>query len=144
MNCFVYICYRLTLYMINVAKMLCQRSVKTPDQMLFLMWIRKIYIIHQSEMPIYNLQFVKIMMHWDKSLFSVRPGQEATYQLCTSVNSNCQIVPAARLTRWLSCYLRGRQAATSFRGTKSSTRIVRTGVPQGSQVVTFPIQLLNS
>ena len=35
--------------------------------------------------------------------------------------------------RWLSCYLRGRQAAaTSFRGTKSSTRIVRTGVPQGS------------
>ena len=34
------------------------------------------------------------------------------------------------ITRWLSCYLRGRQAATSFRGTKSSTRIVRTGVPQ--------------
>ena len=25
------------------------------------------------------------------------------------------------ITRWLSCYLRGRQAATSFRGTKSST-----------------------
>ena len=36
------------------------------------------------------------------------------------------------ITRWLSCYLRGRQAVTSFRGTKSSTRIVRTGVPQGS------------
>ena len=32
------------------------------------------------------------------------------------------------ITRWLSCYLRGRQAATSFRGTKSSTRIVHTGV----------------
>ena len=28
------------------------------------------------------------------------------------------------ITRWLACYLRGRQAATSFRGTKSSTRIV--------------------
>ena len=28
------------------------------------------------------------------------------------------------VTRCLSCYLRGRQAATSFRGTKSSTRIV--------------------
>ena len=28
------------------------------------------------------------------------------------------------ITRWLSCYLRGRQAATSFRGIK--TRIVRT------------------
>ena len=37
------------------------------------------------------------------------------------------------ITRWLSC-LRGRQAATSFRGTKSSTRIVRTGVPQGSKL----------
>ena len=30
------------------------------------------------------------------------------------------------ITRWLSCYLRGRQAATSFRGTKSSTRICST------------------
>ena len=30
------------------------------------------------------------------------------------------------ITRWLSCYLRGRQAATSFTGTKSSMRIVRT------------------
>ena len=38
------------------------------------------------------------------------------------------------ITRWLSCYLRGRQAATSFRGTKSSTRLVRTGVPQGSKL----------
>ena len=33
------------------------------------------------------------------------------------------------ITRWLPCYLRGRQAATSFKGTMSSTRIVRTGVP---------------
>ena len=38
------------------------------------------------------------------------------------------------ITRWLSCYLRGTQAATSFRGTKSSTRIVRTSVPQGSKL----------
>ena len=38
------------------------------------------------------------------------------------------------ITRWLSCYMRGRQAATSFRGTKSSTRIVRTGVPQESKL----------
>ena len=38
------------------------------------------------------------------------------------------------ITRWLSCYPKGRQAATSFRGTKSSTRIVRTGVPQGSKL----------
>ena len=38
------------------------------------------------------------------------------------------------ITRWLSCYMRGRQAATSVRGTKSSTRIVRTGVPQGSKL----------
>ena len=38
------------------------------------------------------------------------------------------------LTRWLSCYLRGRQAATSFKDTKPSTRIVRTGIPQGSKL----------
>ena len=37
------------------------------------------------------------------------------------------------ITRWLSCYLRWRQTATSFRGIKS-TRIVRTGVPQGSKL----------
>ena len=50
------------------------------------------------------------------------------------------LVPA--IARWLSCYLRGRQAATSFRGTKSSTGIVRTGivrtgVPQGSKLSPF-------
>ena len=38
------------------------------------------------------------------------------------------------ITRWLSCYRRRKQAATSFRGTKSSKRIVRTGVPQGSKL----------
>ena len=38
------------------------------------------------------------------------------------------------ITRWLSCYLRGGQAATSFTGIKSSTRIVRTDVPQGSKL----------
>ena len=38
------------------------------------------------------------------------------------------------ITRWLSCYLTGRQAATCFRGTKSSTRIVRTVIPQGSKL----------
>ena len=38
------------------------------------------------------------------------------------------------ISRWLSCYLRERHAETSFRGTKSSTRIVRTGVPQGSKL----------
>ena len=45
------------------------------------------------------------------------------------------MVPAARhYSMAVSCYLRRRQAATSFRGTKSSTRIVRTGVPQGSKL----------
>ena len=37
-------------------------------------------------------------------------------------------------TRWLSCYLRGRQARTSCRGVKSSARIVLAGVPQGSKL----------
>ena len=38
------------------------------------------------------------------------------------------------ITRWMFCYLRGSQTATSFRGTKSSMKIVRTGVPQGSKL----------
>ena len=38
------------------------------------------------------------------------------------------------ITRCLSCYLRGSQAATSFRGTKSSTIIVHSGIPQGSKL----------
>ena len=38
------------------------------------------------------------------------------------------------ITRWLSCYLRGRQVATSLRATKSSMRIVHTRVPQGLKV----------
>ena len=36
--------------------------------------------------------------------------------------------------RWLSCYLRGRQAQTCFRGVKSSSRKVNTGIPQGSKL----------
>ena len=36
--------------------------------------------------------------------------------------------------RWLSCYLRGRQAKTCFRGVKSTSRKVNTGVPQGSKL----------
>ena len=35
--------------------------------------------------------------------------------------------------RWLSCYLRGRQAKTCFRVVKSTSRKVNTGVPQGSK-----------
>ena len=36
--------------------------------------------------------------------------------------------------RWLSCYLRGRQTKTCFRGIKSTSRKVNTGVPQGSKL----------
>ena len=36
--------------------------------------------------------------------------------------------------RCLSCYLRGRQATTCFRGVKSTSRKVNTGVPQGSKL----------
>ena len=38
------------------------------------------------------------------------------------------------LTRWLSCYLRGRQVRTIFRGHTSTTRMIHTGVPQGSVI----------
>ena len=43
-------------------------------------------------------------------------------------------LPPPSLDGCPATYLRGRQAATSFRGTKSSTRNVRTGVPQGSKL----------
>ena len=36
--------------------------------------------------------------------------------------------------RWLSSYLRGRQAKTCFRGVKSSSKKVYAGVPQGSKL----------
>ena len=36
--------------------------------------------------------------------------------------------------RWLSCYLRGRQAKTCFRGVKSTSRKVNTGVLKGSKL----------
>ena len=36
--------------------------------------------------------------------------------------------------RWLSYYLRGRQAKTCFRGVKPTSRKVNTGVPQGSKL----------
>ena len=37
-------------------------------------------------------------------------------------------------SRWLSSYLRGRQAKTCFRGVKSSSRKVHAGVPQSSKL----------
>ena len=41
------------------------------------------------------------------------------------------------IIRWYNCYLHGRQSRVNFRNTTSSTRNVRTGVPQGA--VTSPI-----
>ena len=38
------------------------------------------------------------------------------------------------ISRWISCYLRGRQVKTCFRGVKSPSRKVNTGVPQGSKL----------
>ena len=40
------------------------------------------------------------------------------------------------LKRWMNCYLRGRQARTRFRNATSSSKNVKTGVPQGA--VTSP------
>ena len=51
--------------------------------------------------------------------------------LLSKINSS-QLPPAT--ARWLSCYLRGRQAKTFFRGVKSTSRKVNTGVPQGSKL----------
>ena len=51
--------------------------------------------------------------------------------LLSKINRS-QLPPAT--ARWLSCYLRGRQATTCFRGVKSTSRKVNTGVPQGSKL----------
>ena len=42
--------------------------------------------------------------------------------------------PPLATARWLSCYLRGRQAKTCVRGVKSMSRKVNIGVPQGSKL----------
>ena len=51
--------------------------------------------------------------------------------LLSKINRS-QLPPAT--ARWLSCYLRGRQAKTCFRGVKSTSRKVNNGVPQGSKL----------
>ena len=51
--------------------------------------------------------------------------------LLSKINRS-QLPPAT--ARWLSCYLRGRQAKTCFRGVKSTSSKVNTGVPQGSKL----------
>ena len=51
--------------------------------------------------------------------------------LLSKINRS-QLPPAT--ARWLSCYLRGRQAKTCFRGVTSTSRKVNTGVPQGSKL----------
>ena len=51
--------------------------------------------------------------------------------LLSKINRS-QLPPAT--ARWLSYYLRGRQAKTCFRGVKSTSRKVNTGVPQGSKL----------
>ena len=48
-------------------------------------------------------------------------------------NINRSPLPPAT-SRWLSSYLRGRQAKTCFRGVKSASRKVHTGVSQGSKL----------
>ena len=51
--------------------------------------------------------------------------------LLSKINKS-QLPPAT--ARWLSCCLRGRQAQICFRGVKSTSRKVNTGVPQGSKL----------
>ena len=51
--------------------------------------------------------------------------------LLSKINRS-QLPPAT--ARRLSCYLRGRQPKTCFRGVKSTSRKVNTGIPQGSKL----------
>ena len=54
------------------------------------------------------------------------------HNILLSKINRLQLPPAT--VRWLSCYLRGRQAKTCFRGVKLTSRKVNTGVPQGSKL----------
>jgi len=49
--------------------------------------------------------------------------------------NNTTLPPA--VIRWFNCYLRGKQSKVKFRGQTSTSRNVRTGVPQGA--VTSPL-----
>ena len=51
--------------------------------------------------------------------------------LLSKINRS-QLPPA--MAQWLSCYLRGRQAKTCFRGVKSTSRKLNTGLLQGSKL----------
>ena len=51
--------------------------------------------------------------------------------LLSKINRS-ELTPAT--SRWLSCYLRGRPTKTCFRGVKSTSRKVDTGVMQGSKL----------
>ena len=51
--------------------------------------------------------------------------------LLSKINRS-QLPPAT--SRWVSCYLRGRQAKTYFRAVKYTSRNDNTGVPQGSKL----------
>ena len=87
------------------------------------------------------LPYINEFLSPAKDQHSFRPRHStssALLQLSTDIETLISKIagssPPPAITRWLSCYLRGRQAATSFRSTKSSMRIVRTGVPQGSKL----------
>ena len=58
-------------------------------------------------------------------------GTVCQNNLLSKINRS-QLPPA--IAQWLSCYLRGRQAKTCFRGVKLTSRKVNTGVPQGSKL----------
>ena len=55
------------------------------------------------------------------AIYSIAVFDTVSHDILISKIAGLSLSPA--ITRWLTCYLRGRQAATSFRGTKSSTRI---------------------
>ena len=53
--------------------------------------------------------------------------------LLSKINRSQSHLPPAS-ARWLSCYLRGTQAKTCFRGVKSTSRKINTGVLQSSKL----------
>ena len=78
-----------------------------------------------------SLSTSQIPSIWKQSIIIplLKPGTVSHNTLINLLNQTK--LPGA-VKRWLSCYLRGRQARTLFRDTLSSCKICRFGVPQGS------------
>ena len=102
-----------------------------------------------TRIPTWTLYHLCTNTTYHRHRYWIQPKEATPRTVCVAVDltaafdtvsHNVLISKISRSTlpevtcRWLSCYLRGRQAVTSCRGVKSTARIAQTGVPQGSKL----------